>query len=90
VISDLVTSDVPVGDESIICVIQGSVVGHLGRTAIWIYTVTEELVDGINGVGLYRIVGSIDEELGDIALPTSKSEAQITKKLKQDDERILG
>jgi len=36
VVSDLVTSDVPVGDESIICVIQGSVVGHLGRTAIWI------------------------------------------------------
>jgi len=51
---------------------------------------TEELVDGINGVGLYRIVSSIDEELGDIVLPTSKSEARITKKLKQDGDRILG
>jgi hypothetical protein len=90
VVSDLITSDVPVGDESIVCVIQGSVVGHLGRTAIGIYTVTEELVDGIDGVGLYRIVGSIDEELGDFALPTSKSEARITKKLKQDGDRILG
>jgi hypothetical protein len=72
VVSDLVTGDEPVSDESIVCVIQRSVVGHPGRTAIRIYTVTEELVNGIKGVGLYRIVGSIDEELGDIALPTSK------------------
>lgn len=89
-VSDLVTNDVPVGDESIICVIQGSVVGHLGRTAVGIYAVTEELIDGIDGVGLYRIVGSIDEELGDIALPTSKSEARITKKLKQEGDRVWG
>ena len=80
-VSDLVTSDVPVGDEGIVCIIQGSVVRHLGRAAIWIYAVTEELVDGIEVVGLYCIVGSIDEELGDIALPTSKSEARMRKEI---------
>jgi hypothetical protein len=81
VVSDLVTGDEPVSDESIVCVIQRSVVGHPGRAAIRIYTVTEELVDGINGVGLYRIVGSIDEELGDVALPTSKIRSWSNKEI---------
>jgi hypothetical protein len=50
VVGDLVTSDIPVGHKSIICVIKGGVVGHLRWTTIRIHTLSKELVDGSNGV----------------------------------------
>jgi hypothetical protein len=43
---------------------------------------SKELVDGINGVGLDGIVGSIDEKLRDISLAASKIRNYPDKKLK--------
>jgi hypothetical protein len=44
-VSDLVASHEPVGDKSIVRVIQGDIIGYLGRTAIRILTLSKELVD---------------------------------------------
>ncbi len=41
----------------------------------------KKLVDGIKGVGLYSIVGGIDEELRDVGLPTSKIRSLLHKKI---------
>ena len=66
---DLVSLDKPVSDEGVVCVVQGRVVSHLRSAAIGVYTVSEELVDGIKGITLDGIVGREDEEHGDIRLP---------------------
>ncbi len=44
----------------------------------------KELVDGIEGVGLNSIVGSVDNKLRDIRLPGSKSQqsAQLSNELR--------
>jgi hypothetical protein len=44
-VSNLVASDEPVGDESIVGVIQGDIIGYSGRTAIGIPTLSEKLID---------------------------------------------
>lgn len=43
---------------------------------------SKELVDGIDGVGLDGIVGSIDEKLRDIGLATNKIRNYPDEKLK--------
>ena len=43
----------------------------------------KKLVDGIKGVGLYSIVGGIDEELRDVGLPTSKIRSLFHKKIER-------
>ena len=44
-VSYLVPGDEPVGDESIVRVIQGDIIGYSGRTAIRILTLSKELID---------------------------------------------
>jgi hypothetical protein len=85
-VSDLVAGNEPVGHKGVIRIIQRDIIGHLGCTAIRIHTLSKELVDGIDGVGLDGIVGSIDEKLRDITLATSNIR---NKKLKWDDDRDL-
>jgi hypothetical protein len=41
------------------------------------------LVDGIKGVGLYSIVGGIDDELRDVGLPTSEIRSLFHKKIER-------
>ena len=72
-VRDLVAGDVPVGDEGEVGVVDGVVVGHLGRAAVGILTVGEELVDGVEGVALDGIVGSKDDELRDYRLRANVS-----------------
>jgi hypothetical protein len=71
-VSDLVASHEPVGDKSIVRVIQGDIIGYSGRTTIRILTLSKELVDRINRVGLDGIIGGIDDKLGDITLAKSE------------------
>lgn len=71
-VSNLISSHEPVGDKSIVRVIQGDIIGYPGRTAIRILTLSKELVDRIKCVGLDGIVGGIDDKLGNITLATSK------------------
>jgi hypothetical protein len=73
-VSNFVACHEPVGNEGIIRVIKGDIVGHSWRTAIRILTLSKKLVDGIKGVGLDGIVGSIDEKLRDISLAASKDQ----------------
>jgi hypothetical protein len=69
-VSDLVTSDIPVGDEGIIGVVEGDIVSNFWLTPIRVLTMGKELVNGIKSVGLHGIVGSIDNKLRDLRLPT--------------------
>lgn len=71
-VSNLVAGHEPVGDESIIRVIQGDIIGHSRRTTVRVLTLGKELIDRINCVRLDSIVGGIDDKLWDITLATSK------------------
>jgi len=44
-VSDLISGNEPVGDESIVRVIQGDIIGYSGRTAIRVLTLSKELID---------------------------------------------
>lgn len=67
-VRDFVPRDVPVGDESVVGVIERGEVGHDGLAAIRIFSLCEKLVDGVDGVGLYGIVCGEYDEHGDIGL----------------------
>ena len=67
-ISNLVTSDVPIRDEGIVGIRERSVVSHRRSASIGVFALGEELVDGIQGVGLNSIVGREYNKLGDICL----------------------
>lgn len=54
--------------ESKVGVVQRREVGHLGLAAVGVLAVLEELVDGVDGVRLDRIVGGEDDELGNVFL----------------------
>ena len=49
-------------------VVQRREVGHLGLAAVRVLAVLEELVDGVDGIRLDRIVSGKDDELGDVFL----------------------
>ena len=68
VVRDLVSGDIPVGDEGVVCVIKRGVIGHLNGASVGVFALSEELIDGIEGIGLDRIVGSEYDELRDIRL----------------------
>lgn len=67
-VSNLVTSDIPVRHEGEIGVVDGSVVSHLGHTAVGVLAMGKELVDGVESIRLDGIVGGEDDELGDVRL----------------------
>ena len=67
-VGNFVSSNKPVGHEGVIRVVEGCEVGHLGLTAVRILALSEELVDGIDGVGLDSVVSGEDDELGDVFL----------------------
>lgn len=75
--SDLVPLDKPVSDEGVVCVVQGRVVGHLRPAAIGVYTVSEELVDGVESVRLDGIVGGEDDELWNYRLHKAQPQQSI-------------
>jgi hypothetical protein len=68
VVSNLVTSDEPVGDEGEISVRNLSKVGHLGLASIRVLALSKELVDRVDGIGLDRIVCGEHNELRHFAL----------------------
>ena len=74
---DLVSLDKPVSDEGVVCVVQGRVVSHLRSAAIGVYTVSEELVDGIEGVRLDGIVGGEDDELWNYRLHKAQPKKSV-------------
>lgn len=55
-IRDLVAGHEPLRDVDVVRVAQGCEVGHLDGTAIRVLPLSEELVDGVDGVRLHRIV----------------------------------
>ena len=55
-------------DEPKVGVVERREVGHLGLAAVRVLAVLEELVDGVDGVRLDRIVGGEDDELGNVFL----------------------
>ena len=61
--SDLIALDEPVRHEGVVCVVEGREVCHLGLATVRVLAVGEELVDGIESVGLDSIVGSEHYEL---------------------------
>lgn len=67
-ISNLVTSDIPIRDEGIVCIRERSVISHRRSASIGVFALGEELVDGIQGVGLDGVVGREYDELRDICL----------------------
>jgi hypothetical protein len=72
VITNLVTGDIPIRDESVIGVNEGRVVRHDGLAAIGIFALSEELANGTQCVRLDGIVGREYDELGDICLRNRK------------------
>jgi hypothetical protein len=56
-------------DQGIIREVEGCKVRHFRWTAVGVHSVGQELVDGVNGVGLNSIVSGEDYEHGDIGLP---------------------
>jgi hypothetical protein len=55
-------------NESVVRKVQGRIIGHFYGATIRIFAVSQELVDGIEGVRLYGIVGGEDNEHGNIRL----------------------
>jgi hypothetical protein len=78
-VCDLISGDEPVGDEGIVGVVQRDIVSNLWLTPIRVFTLGKKLINGIKGVGLHGIVGSIDNELRDFGLPTSTIRKEIAK-----------
>lgn len=66
VICNLISGDVPIGDHGIVGIIEGYKVGHFGRTTVWVFPLSEELVDGVDGIGLNGVIGGEEDELRDI------------------------
>lgn len=50
VISNLVTSDIPIRDEGVVSISERSVVSHGRSASIGVSTLGEELIDGIQGI----------------------------------------
>ena len=67
-VGNFVSSNKPIGHKGVISVVEGCEVGHLGLAAVRILALSEELVDGIDGVGLDCVVSGEDDELGDVFL----------------------
>lgn len=65
-IGNFVAGDEPVGDEGIIRIIKGREVGHFNGAAIWVPALCEELVDGVEGIGLNSVVRCEYYELGNL------------------------
>ena len=61
-IRNLVTGDEPVGDEGVVRVVEGGVIRHSGRAAVRVLALCQELVDGVEGIGLDGIIGSENKE----------------------------
>lgn len=67
-VRNFITRHIPVGDQGIVCVVQGSVVSHLDSATVGVLPVREELIDRIEGVGLDGIVGGVHDEHGNVRL----------------------
>lgn len=66
VIRYFIPCNIPVCDQGIVGVIERRKIGHFGLAAIGIFALSEELVDGIEGVGLHGIVSCEHYELRDL------------------------
>ena len=61
-VRNLITGDEPIGDEGVVGVVERSVVGHPRRAAVRVLALCQELVDGVEGIGLDGIIGSENKE----------------------------
>lgn len=62
-VCNLVAGNVPIRDEGVVCVCERGKVGHLGAAAVWVSSLSEELVNRVNGIGLNGVVRRKDDEL---------------------------
>ena len=46
-VADLITGDVPIRNECVVGIWERGIVSHDGSTSIWVFALSEELVDGI-------------------------------------------
>lgn len=67
-VSNFVASDIPIRDEGVVSISEGSVVSHGRSASIGIFALGEELIDGIQGIRLNGVVGREYDELRDICL----------------------
>lgn len=58
VVGDFVPSDIPIGDHGVVGVIQRSKVSHLGRAAVGVFSLSQELVYRVDSVGLDGIIAA--------------------------------
>ncbi len=65
-VRDFVPCNVPVGDEGVVGIIEGGEVGHLRWAAVRIFSLSEKLVDSVDGVGLHGIIGGEYNEHWDV------------------------
>lgn len=72
-IRNLITRDKPVGDECVVRVVQRREVGHLDGATVRILALGQELVDGVESVGLDCIIGGVYNKLGNFGLIQSMS-----------------
>lgn len=70
-VRDLVASDIPIRHEGEVGVVDGSVIGHLGRAAVGVLTVGQELIDSVEGIGLNSVIGGEYNELRNVGLKAS-------------------
>jgi len=91
-ISDFVSSNVPISDKCVIGIVERREVGHLDRATVRILPLSKELIDRIESIGLNSIVGSKDNELWYIRLESRPSEVTHGQRIgeKQPGERPPG
>lgn len=65
-IRDFVACNIPICDECVIGVVEGSEVGHFRPASIWVLSLGEELVDSVESIRLDSIISTVDDELGHI------------------------
>lgn len=71
-VGNFISRNIPVGDEGVVGVIERGEVRHLRWTTVWILSLSEKLVDRINGVGLHGIVSREDDKHWDVRLMFQK------------------
>jgi hypothetical protein len=75
-VSNFVSSDIPVSNKSEVGVLNRSVISHLRLATIGVLPVGKKLVDGIESVRLDGVVGGENDELRSIRL---KDDCQLLR-----------
>jgi hypothetical protein len=76
-IGNLIPSDIPIRHQRIICKIQTSIIRHPRRAPVRILPLRQELVNGVERVGLDGVVGCEDNKLRHVGLDSGQQPGAI-------------